>query len=75
MTGLHNVGKNLSDKEIVEKFILQQAVWTGAQMVPWIDGGEVSKDQITPNGIDLTADKVFKCMGNTILPTKEVRTS
>lgn len=57
----------MNEKEIIEKFVLQQAVWSGKQMVPYINDGDVKEEQITPNGIDFTIDKVFRQMGSVVL--------
>ena len=57
----------MNEKEIIEKFIMQQAVWSGKRMVPFINDGELQPEQITPNGIDFTVDKVFRQMSNVVL--------
>ncbi len=50
--------------EIIRKYLLQKAVWSGEEISSWINNGDLHENQIQPNGIDLTIDKVFVQRGN-----------
>lgn len=42
-------------------------VWSGKAMKPYINEGKLRSDQIQPNGIDLTVDKIFIVINEGIL--------
>lgn len=42
-------------------------VWSGESMKPYINEGKLEPEQIQPNGIDLTADKVFVVVDGSVL--------
>lgn len=50
--------------------ILQENVWAGEVVKKWINHGNIPDEQVTPNGVDLTVDKVLQQRGNVVL-TKE----
>lgn len=54
--------------------ILQQNVWAGEVVKRWINRGKVPDEQITPNGVDLTVDKIFQQRGNVVLTKSKSRT-
>ena len=42
-------------------------VWSGKAMKPYINEGKLDPEQIQPNGIDLTVDKIFIVIGGSVL--------
>lgn len=58
-------------EEIIKKFLLQKAVWTGKDVSKWINQSDLHSYQIQPNGVDLTVDRIFVQRGNVILGRNE----
>ena len=55
----------------VPDFVLQSNVWAGEVVRKWINRGEVPDEQVTPNGVDLTIDKLLQQRGNVVLTKKK----
>lgn len=55
----------------VPDVVLQSNVWAGEVVRKWINRGKVPDEQVTPNGVDLTVNRIFKQRGNVILARKK----
>lgn len=60
---MNNEEKKICFTRDMYENMLSRSVWTGKEMVPYINDGDVMEEQIQKNGIDLRADKIFRLMG------------
>lgn len=60
----------ISTRMHIPAAILQKNVWAGEVVRAWINRGNIPDEQVTPNGVDLTAGRIFRQRGNVVL-TKE----
>lgn len=54
--------------------VLSTAVWSGKHMKNYINLGDIPDDRVTPNGVDLSIDKLFRQRGNVILTVNKHET-